>query len=243
MLWVLFRGRSGLHLKIRQMGLRRRTTTRILSIGGPAGLDSALMWSGHFIFLTFITQVSDIPGEGLAAYAAHMIGVRIESFSYLPATAWGIAAATLVGKALGAGDPNLARRTGHLAVLQLVPYAILITAAYYFGADFIYSFWCRDPIVHDQGVRALRLVAFAQPSLIFMIIYISALRGAADTRTPLLINVVGVFGVRIPLAYLFGVMLKGGLFGAWIGMTSDLIFRSLLAAGRFAFGRWTAKSI
>ena len=152
-------------------------------------------------------------------------------------------AQTQDGPALGANDPQLARRTGHLAVLQLAPYAIVVTVVYYFAAELIYSFWSGDPLVREQGAGALRLVAFAQPSLIFMIIYVSALRGAADTRTPLLINVVGIFGVRIPLAYVFGVMLKGGLFGAWIGMTSDLILRSLLAAGRFAFGRWTEKDV
>ena len=76
-----------------------------------------------------------------------------------------------------------------------------------------------------------------------MIIYVSALRGAGDTRFPLLMNILGIFCVRIPLAYTFGVLLKGGLFGAWIGMTSDLMFRSLLAAGRFTWGKWTGKEI
>ncbi len=243
MLRVLFKGRSGLKLHLGQMSFQRQTANRILAIGGPAGVDSMLMWSGHFIFLTFITQVANDPETGIAAYAAHMIGVRIESFSYLPAMAWGIAGATLVGQSLGAGDPKRARRTGHIAVLQLLPYALIISGIYYVAAGFIYSVWSDDPAVHAQGVPAMRLVAFAQPSLIIMIVYVSTLRGAGDTRFPLLFNVVGIFGVRIPLAYVFGVTLKGGLFGAWIGMTSDLIFRSLLAAGRFTLGKWTEKAI
>lgn len=241
MLYVLFKGRSHLQLSAGKMGFERKTALRLLHIGGPAGLDSILMWSGHFIFLTFLTRVSDDPELGLAACAAHMIGVRTESFTYLPAMAWGIAAATLVGQTLGTGDPRLARRTGHLAVLQLVPYAVIVSIIYYFAADAIFGFWSSDALVREQGASALRLVAIAQPSLIIMIIYTSALRGAGDTRYPLLINACGVFLVRIPLAYLFGVWLQGGLFGAWIGLTSDLIFRSFFVAARFAFGKWNQK--
>ena len=243
MLCVLFRRRRGLQVHLAGLRPDTKIAWRVLRIGGPAGLDSTLMWSGHFIFLTFITHVAVDPEVGLAAYAAHMIGVRIESFSYLPAMAWGIAAATLVGQSLGAGDARTARRAGHFAVLQLVPYALAITCFYYFGAHFVFSVWSGNATVLEQGVPALRLAAFAQPSLIFMIVYVSALRGAGDTRVPLLINIVGVFCVRIPLAYYFGVTLKGGLFGAWIGMTSDLIIRSFLAAGRFTFGKWTEKVI
>ncbi len=243
MVWTLFRGRSGLQVRWADMGIRLPSARRLLSIGGPAGLDSALMWSGHFIFLTFITRVTPDTQTGIAAYAAHMIGVRIESFSYLPAMAWGIAAATLVGQALGSGAPRQAVRTGHLAVLQLVPFSLLITAVYYLSAETIYDLWSNDPAVQAQGVPALRLGAFAQPALIPMIIYISALRGAGDTRFPLVFTVVGVFGVRIPVAYYCGVVLKGGLFGAWIGMCSDLVLRALLAASRFSRARWTAKSV
>ncbi|MCH8851838.1 MAG: MATE family efflux transporter [Planctomycetes bacterium] len=243
MLIVLYKGQTALKLNLPQMAFDRKIARRIVNIGGPAGLDAALMWTGHFIFLGFLMKVDADAEIGLAASAAHMIGVRIESFSYLPAMAWGIAAATLVGQALGAGDPQRARRIGHLAVLQLAPYALVVTGLYYFCAEFIYSFATGDRMVQDQGVPALRLVAFAQPSLICMIIYVSALRGAGDTRFPMLMNVLGIFCVRIPLAYTFGVVLKGGLFGAWIGMTSDLIFRSLLAAARFKWGKWTGKEI
>lgn len=243
MLRVLTRGRGGLRLHLRDMVCQRAPILRILSIGGPAGLDSALMWTGHFIFLTFITRVSADPEIGIAAYAAHMIGIRFEAFSYLPAMAWGIAAGTLAGQALGAGDRVRARRVGHIAVLQLLPYGVLAACVYYLAAGPIYSAWSNDPLVHEQGLPALRLLACAQPALVALSVYVNALRGAGDTRVPLLFTLVGIFGVRVPLAYICGVVLKGGLVGAWIGMCCDLILRSLLFTWRFARGRWTEKVI
>ena len=150
MLVVLSRGRTALKLRLPQMAFDRGIARRIVNIGGPAGLDGALMWTGHFIFLGFLMGVDADAEIGLAASAAHMIGVRIESFSFLPATAWGIAAATLVGQALGAGNPQKARRIGHIAVLQLAPYALIVTGLYYFGAEFIYSFATGDRMVADE---------------------------------------------------------------------------------------------
>jgi Na+-driven multidrug efflux pump len=89
------------------------------------------------------------------------------------------------------------------------------------------------------GVPVLRLVAFAMPLLASCIIFTAALRGAGDTRVPVLFTWLGFFGVRLPLAYLltrpeFGL----GLFGAWLAMFADLLVRGLFFLARFAGGRW-----
>ena len=71
-----------------------------------------------------------------------------------------------------------------------------------------------------------------------MIVYMNALRGAGETRFPLMFTIIGVFGVRIPVAYLCGVVYQGGLVGAWTGMCADLGLRAALAAWQFSRGRW-----
>jgi Na+-driven multidrug efflux pump len=81
-------------------------------------------------------------------------------------------------------------------------------------------------------------------------VFLSALRGAGDTRVPVLLNWCGFLGVRIPLAYLLtrktidlgplGIV-NGwdiGLFGAWIAMVADIWLRGLLFIARFARGKW-----
>src|SRR5262249_52387536 len=103
------------------------------------------------------------------------------------------------------------------------------------------------PVI-EAGVPVLRLVAFAMPALACAIIFTSALRRAGDTRVPVLFTWVGIFGVRIPLAYLLtrasldlgplGVVDGLGLFGAWLAMFADLWVRGLFFLARFASGRW-----
>ena len=43
---------------------------------------------------------------------------------------------------------------------------------------------------------------------------------------------------RLPLAYLFGIVLHGGLVGAWTGMFADMSARAVLSTIRFARGKW-----
>jgi MATE family multidrug resistance protein len=104
-----------------------------------------------------------------------------------------------------------------------------IYAAFSSEADF--------ELVAQVGVPALRALAFFQIPLAFMIIYTNALRGAGDTRHPLAYTVIGM-SVRLSLGYLCGIVLQGGLLGAWVGMFADMTLRATLSGLRFAGGRW-----
>lgn len=237
MLLALVRGISGLRLVAKEMKIRGRTVQRILRIGGPAALDGAITWSGQFLFLMIIAHL-DTGGRTSATFAAHMIGIRVEAITYLPAVAWGVAAATMIGQSLGAEDPLRARHAGNEAARQCSLLALLIATVFFVFAPEIYRLMHDDPAVWEIGIPAFRLLAFFQVPLVLSIVYVFGLRGSGDTRSPLVFNVVGIMTFRVPVAYLCGIILDGGLIGAWIGMCGDIGFRALLAAFWFLRGRW-----
>ena len=231
------RGFRGLRLSLREWRLRGETVARILRIGVPAAADGALAWIGIFLFLMVVSRgTSGVADE--VALAAHVVGVRIEALTYLPADAWGFAAAAMVGQALGAGDPERARKSGHAAALQCSLLGLFMSVIYFFAARPIYAFMHSNPHVVEVGIPAFKLLALFQIPLVVGTIYVHALRGAGDTRYPLWINLFGIFVVRLPLAYLCGVVLGGGLIGAWIGMCSDLGARAVMAWVRYVRGKW-----
>jgi len=187
--------------------------------------------------MTVVTRVpSEFPGTVL--YAAHIVGVRIESLSYLPAMAWSIAASPLVGQNLGAGRPERARRAGHTAVGQTAVLLTFTAALFYFEAETFFRFLSNDPQVWACGVPAMKALAFFQFTLAPLTVYLGALRGAGDTRVPMIYTVVGLAGVRLPMAWFGGFVLKWGLVGAWLGMFSDLTVRAFLVWWRFRRGAW-----
>ena len=242
MLLVLHRGLNGLRIVLGQWRLRGQTVRRILQIGGPAALEGLITWGGHFLFLMVISHLAS--GEqGEAIFAAHGIGVMVEAITYLPAVAWGLAAGTMVGQSLGADNKDRALRAGNEATWQCGILGGVIALVFFFGAGGIYTFMHEDPMVREVGIPALRFLAFFEVPLVISIVYVFALRGAGDTRYPLLFSIIGVIFVRVPLAYLCGIVLDGGLIGAWVGMGVDILLRATLVTIRYRRGRWLATRV
>ncbi len=230
---ILFaKGTSGLSLKLDQLRLRGETVRRILSIGIPSAVEGLVMWMGHAMFLRVISEI------GQTEFAAHIIGVRVEAITYLPAVAYGAAAATMVGQSLGAADRDRAVKAGHEAAMQCAILGVFITLWFTLGADWIYTMMHKDQAVRDVGIPAFRIVGLFQIPLILSIVYFAAIRGAGETRFPLYVALVTTYLVRVPLGYYFGIHLGMGLMGAWVGMNADMFVRGVLATWRFWSKRW-----
>jgi Na+-driven multidrug efflux pump len=148
----------------------------------------------------------------------------------------------LVGQNLGAGRPDQAAKSGWVAVALGGSLMSLMGAIFFIFAPNMFGVFCPDPgqqAIVEAGVPVLRLIAFGMPPLASTIIFTNALRGAGDTRVPVLFTWLGFFGVRIPLTYLltwhgFGL----GLRGAWLAMIVDITTRGAFLLWRFHGGRW-----
>ena len=233
--------RSRLHLTLRDFQLHRPTICRVLRIGGPAALGGLCTFIGHFSFLMVIARLSK--GFDGAVMAAHVVGVRIESLSYLPVEAFGIAAATMVGQSLGAHQIERAKQAGHEAIRQCLWYAGMMSILFFCFAPQIYQRMHSDPLVAQIGVPAFRLMSLYQIPNAILIVYVNALRGAGDTRFPLGCALLGNILIRVSVGYFCGVYLQLGLMGAWIGMGADNIVRSILVSWRYLGGRWTRTTV
>jgi putative MATE family efflux protein len=244
---VLARGRAGLRLHMRLFRPCLNLLRRLLRISVPAGLDSLSVSFAQLWFVSIVNSLGD------AASGAHGIALYWEALGYLSGGAFGTAAMALIGQNLGAGRPAQAARSGWTAFGLAVALMSFMGAVFFVCAPLMFALFCPDPKqapIVEAGVAVLRLVAFAMPSLASCIVFTYALRGAGDTRVPVLFNWFGFFVVRIPLTYLLtreqielgplGVWggLHLGLFGAWLAMTADIGVRGIFFLLRFLSGRW-----
>ena len=235
---LLFRGRAGLRLQLPLLLPDWRLLYRLLRISVPAALDSISNAAAQLWFLSIVNQLTT------AESAAHGIALRCEAVGYQPGVACSVAAMALVGQHLGGQLPARAARSGWLALLFGGGAMTLFGLGFLALAPQVFLFFCprsdQQPIV-DAGVPVLRLVALTLPALALPMILGAALRGAGDTRVPVLFTWFGFLAIRIPLAYLLTCpQIDLGLFGAWLAMLADLLVRGGLCLGRFAGGRWQA---
>jgi putative MATE family efflux protein len=236
LLLVLLRGQYGLRLEGALLRPDREILRRLLKVGVPAGAESMLMSTA---FLAYTRAISSL---GTAAYAAYLIAQRVESMNTMPAFGFSMAATTLAGQSLGAGDLPRARRS----VLEAIRISTLLAIAWAlvcaFAPRFMLGLFTNDPAVIELGVLPLRFVALAQPLMSLSFTLAGGLRGMGDTRSSMTITAVGSWVVRVPLAILSVTLLGWGLPGVQASMTMDWLTRSLLLAWRFSPRAWAARS-
>lgn len=225
-------GMGGLRLTWVPSKILIERARRILRIGLPAAVDGVSLWAAQIVFLRIIRGADEI------ALKAHFVGIEMESMSYLPAMAWGMATATLVGQRLGAGQPAAAVALARTAIAQVLVLGVLATIVFYFGAGSIFSLMHDDRAVQAVGTDALQMLSFFEPFLVIAIVSVYGLRGAGEARLPMWITLLSTTFVRLPIAWL-GVNAGWGLRGAWMGMCADIFVRGIVSGVLFYRGGWS----
>ena len=232
---LLVRGRAGLVLDGRMLRADADLVRRLLRVGIPGGADIGAVVLCQMWYLAIVNQL------GSLAAAAHGVAIRIESLAYLPGVAFQVAATTLAGQYLGARDH---RRANHSVLMACLASLVIMLAAgvvFYTGAGAIARLFLRDEQldVAQQAAPLLRTIALGMPALALLTVFTGALRGAGDTRWPLVFTLIGFLVVRIPTTYALTGWIHWGVEGAWYAMVTDLYVRSALVTYRFWHGGWT----
>lgn len=206
------------------------TLRAILQIGVPSAGEQLIFQSAILIMTTVITSL------GTVAYAAHTMTITIESVSFLPGLGFAVAATTLVGQALGAEDPERAERSAWVALWQGGLMMTLLGVVMAAAPEMIFALMTSERAVATAGALPLRIAGLAQPLLATSFVLNGALRGAGDTRWPMLMRIISTWLVRLPLAVL--VVSSWGLGGVWLAMVADFAAQAALTVWRFRASRW-----
>jgi putative MATE family efflux protein len=236
-LWLLARGRLRLRLGWGDLRLHVQTIRRVLRIGSPAALEQAMMQVGFFLYLIFAARY------GTDAVAAYFIGVRILAISFLPGFGFAAAAAALVGQNLGAGHPDRAAHAGWLATWMSVALMSATGVIAFVFAEPIARLFVEREAVIAGTVSFIYMLGVSQPLMALDFTLGGALRGAGDTRFPLLTVLVAFYGCRLGFAFVVVSLLHLGLAWLWAALIGDYVARAALKAWRFRNGAWKTLTV
>jgi putative MATE family efflux protein len=206
---------------------------RLLRIGIPTAIEQGTWNMGLLIFLGVVATF------GTAPVSAYLIGVRILSLCFVPGFGFATAAATLVGQHLGAEAPRLAARSGWRAtggavlVMSSVGLAIIASAE-----PLARAFGAAGQETTGLTVVFIYILGSAQPLMAIEFAVSGALRGAGDTRFPLIAILTGLFAVRLGGALLVAIPLFGTVRAVWMCLLVDYAVKAGMLATRFSRGRW-----
>ncbi|MEM3138517.1 MAG: MATE family efflux transporter [Thermofilaceae archaeon] len=192
----------------------------VFKVGLPAFIERLLMSIGNNAYAAFIARC------GAKALAAHQIGLRIESFIYMPGFAFSVVASSYVGERIGAGEFKEGKVVGlEIAKLAVVTMFFLGIAAATLSKILVKPFSV-DQEVLELASLYLVLAGLSEAGLALAMSFSGALRGAGNTIVPLLISAIGLYLFRVvPTSILTKFI---GVVGAWISMFVDVYLRGVI---------------
>lgn len=205
---------------------------RLWRTGIPIGGQWVLEMLSFALFTTLVARMGDAPMAASHAF------VQLLSLSFMQASGISTAAATLVGRAIGAGAPDVVTRSlrsslGLGGLLGLGIALLFITIP-----DQLVGLFSTDPAVLALGRPLLRIGAAYQFLDAIGIVVDGALRGAGDTRWPFVVRCALSWLVFLPCAYVLAFPLNLGLTGAWLGGLAHISILTIFLLLRFRSGAW-----
>ena len=207
---------------------------RILRIGWPPALAAIARNGARVVYLALLGVVP----LGASLHAAVGVGLQVRLVSVLPALAFQVAAATLVGQAVGARRYDLAQSVGQRTVFLLALIMAGVVALTFLLADPIATLFIADPDVAALGATVLRWFAVAQFFSSLSIGTQGALTGAGDTKPIFRYTVVTQWGVLLALTASLLILAGWAPEGALLAWVAAPVLQLALMQRLFRSGRW-----
>ncbi len=206
----------------------------LIRFGLPTFGEQMVFQIGLFFFARFIV------GLGTLTYAAHSAIINIDSAAFLPGQGIATATTILVGQALGANRPDLARRYTLAAWQMGLIFMGFMGMLFLAFPEFFLRLLVDNEAVIATATNPLRIAGIFDPFIATSFILIGALRGAGDTKFPMYARMLGTWFLRVGLAVLFIQLLGMGLLGGRLAMGLDSVAVALFVYWRFRSGKWQA---
>jgi len=209
---------------------------RICGIGIPNGLEN-----GMFQFGKVITQ-SLISSFGTMQIAANAVANSLTSLQYIPGTTIGLTIVTVIGRCIGAEEKEQAK--SYTKKLLGIAYALIIfislilcvfskqfTGFYHLSGEST-KIAFQLLIFHCICVSTIWPLAFTLPN---------SFRAASDVKYTMVLSVCSMWVFRVGLSFVFSKMLHMEIYGVWLAMVVDWLFRALMFVIRYLRGTWLTK--
>ena len=231
-LFILFSGRKGVQVKGRLMRPERKTVGLLLKIGLPASIGQALSSLGFAVIQGVVNSF------GSAVIAAFGVGNRVTSLFNMPAQGISQGCAVLAGRKLGQREHGQAEQVIRTGLWTIGIFICIGMALVFTFGDYLVRFFVDDPEVVSYGVQMFR---FTTISVVFFALYTvvcGAFQAGGKTKPVMTMNLVRLWGLRVPFSYILPLAFGLGTQGIWLGMALSNILVAIWSFILFKRGSW-----
>ena len=211
---------------------------KILSVGVPNGLENSMFQLGKILVLSLVSTF------GTYAIAANAVGNSIALFQILPGMAINLAVTTVIARCVGAGDYEQVKYYNKkLLIITHIGTAVMAFSVFSILPLILKAYHLSDAtaeatrqIIFFHGISAVVIwpLSFTLPS---------TFRASGDARACMLISMASMWLFRIVFSYVLGEYMGMGVFGVWVAMVIDWVFRALCFGVRYYTGGWKKQAL
>jgi putative MATE family efflux protein len=198
----------------------------------PACLQNFFFAAGMSAFFWVFGQI------GTAELAASQVIINLMLVGLLPGLGLGLAAASLVGQALGRNDVEDAERWGWEVSQLTSALVLLLSIPIIVFPEFFLSGFIHSPDTLELAKTPMRLLGCILWFDLIGIVLLNALYGAGDSRRVMVIGTGLQWLFGLPLAYLLGVTFGYGIVGAWLGHIVYRVVQTFVMMAVWRSRRW-----
>ena len=215
----------------------RKTMASMLRLSIPAGTQSFFFATGMTLFFWIIGRI------GTAELAASNVLVQLLLVAILPGVGFGIAAASLVGRALGRGDREDAVTWGwdvsRLAMIVVGTGALIGVIA----PDLLLKIFLHEEHTVALARFPLRLLGATMVVETLGGVLMNALLGAGASKTVMFVSVTLQWGLFLPVAFLLGPVLGFGMSAVWLAQVGYRCLQGLVFASIWHSRKWVGVEV
>jgi putative MATE family efflux protein len=224
-----------------------RVAEAIARISLPSGAATVIAMLGFLLFHKAVAAVDAKEALGVPANAsATAVIQQLVIVIFLVSFAFGTATATLVSQSLGQKQPDDAARYAWTSVKLGTLIMGILSAQLFFYPEVALELFVKASELGEAGKEAaiaagttpLRLIALASTVLAAAVVFTQSLYGAGNTKFVMVVEGILHLVCLVPLAWLFGVILEGGLVGIWCAACLYVVLLALIMGWKWQEGRW-----
>lgn len=206
--------------------LALRPLWRVLALGVPIGIQYELELGIFSLVGLMMGRLGAIP------MAANQVALNLASITFMVPLGVSIAASVLVGRAIGRGDMREARRAAAASLVCGIGFMALSAVVMLAAPGLLARVYTTDPAVAALAGTLIPIAGVFQVFDGTQVVSIGVLRGTGDTRTPMLVNILGYWIVALPLSAWLGLYTPAGPVGMWWGLVAGLVIVALILVTR-----------